>query len=109
MSKKFKVQNIPTLVFIDSKTCRLITTDGRNNVLDDPEGQHFPWPPRPLADILKGPLRCATGDVEADQALKGKIKGLYFSAHWVSTYTVQEIKHNHIVHHAHSHESLYIV
>ena len=71
-------------MFIDSKSGRLITTDGRNNVLDDPSGQNFPWHPRPLGDILKGPLRSVTGEVEADQVLKGKIKGLYFSAHWVS-------------------------
>ena len=88
LSKKFKIQGIPALVIVEGKTGKLITTDGRNNVLDDPEGSKFPWFPVPLSEKLKGPLCCHTGLLDADQAaarLRGKIKAIYFSAHWVSS------------------------
>ena len=39
LTKKFQVQAIPTLVFIEGRTGKLISTDGRNNILDDPEGE----------------------------------------------------------------------
>lgn len=84
LTKKYKVQGIPSLVMVEGKTGKLITTDGRNNMLDDPEGEHFPWYPQPLSDFLKGPLRCGAGTVDSETALKGKVTGLYFSAHWVS-------------------------
>ncbi len=38
LTKKFSVQAIPTLVFLEGRTGKLITTDGRNNILDDPQG-----------------------------------------------------------------------
>ena len=84
LSKKFKVHQIPVLVFIDGKTGKVITTDGRNNVLDDPQGISFPWYPQPLDSILKGTISCVTGDLDAEENLRGKVVGYFFSAHWVS-------------------------
>ncbi len=84
LSKKFKVQGIPALVFLEAKTAKLITAEGRQNVLDDPEGLQFPWYPKPLTDLLKGPVLHMMGEKDSEQALNGKIKALFFSAHWVS-------------------------
>ena len=51
-------------------------------VTEDPEGKEFPWYPKPLGNILKGPLKGKDGDVD-EKALEGKVKAIYFSAHWV--------------------------
>jgi nucleoredoxin len=41
LSEKYGVRGIPTLVILDGKTGKLITTDGRGKVTQDPKG--FPW------------------------------------------------------------------
>lgn len=84
LSKKFKVQGIPTLVFIEANTGNLVTTKGRESVGSDPEGKEFPWHPKPFSEIIKGELLKGDTKVQSDEALAGKIKGFYFSAHWVS-------------------------
>ena len=84
LTKKFRIQGIPSLVLIDGITGKLISNDGRNNILDDPEGTSFPWYPKPLSDILQGELKLESKEIDCQQALHGKVKGLYFSAHWVS-------------------------
>ena len=48
LTKKFKVKGIPTLVFLESNTAKVITVDGRNCVMEDPEGKKFPWTPKPF-------------------------------------------------------------
>jgi len=60
----------------------VITKDGRAAISQDPSGAEFPWKPKSFDDIfgdatLKGP----NGDVKGS-SLKGKVFGLYFSAHW---------------------------
>eukprot|EP00298_Acanthocystis_sp_HF-20_P003358 c13721_g1_i1.p1 GENE.c13721_g1_i1~~c13721_g1_i1.p1 ORF type:complete len:427 (+),score=194.87 c13721_g1_i1:27-1283(+) len=83
LNKKFKVQGIPTLVILD-KQGKVITTDARGNVMNDPQGAEFPWVPPTLNDILPATTKL----VKADKTsitwgdLKGKTVGLYFSAHW---------------------------
>lgn len=72
LSKKYKVRGIPTLVIVNSKTGKMITDKGRENVDEDPEGAEFPWPPQTALEIL--------GDFA--EKINGKICGLYFSAHW---------------------------
>ena len=42
LSKKFKVNGIPSLVVLDEDGS-LITLDGRSKVTEDPTGQSFPW------------------------------------------------------------------
>merc|ERR1719159_1649721 len=41
LSKKFKVQGIPSLVILDAEA-NTITTDGRSKVASDPKGDGFP-------------------------------------------------------------------
>jgi len=86
LSKKFKVQSIPALVIVNGSTGQLITTDGRNSVLDDPNGELFPWHPVPLADKLQGELLSHMGTLTAEEAKarvqSAKVKGIFFSAYW---------------------------
>ena len=54
----------------------------------DPEGKDFPWYPQSLPQILSGPvLKHGSGDTAEEldlaTAIKGKVLGIYFSAHWV--------------------------
>ncbi|XP_064619329.1 nucleoredoxin-like [Lineus longissimus] len=83
LSKKYKVQGIPTLVLIDGKTGQKLTDDGRSAVASDPEGKDFPWKPKPFAEVVCGKLiNNQKQEFEASSVLKGCVKGIYFSAHW---------------------------
>ena len=63
----------------------VIRTDGRSVVVEDKDGKDFPWFPKPVEEILKdGELVSAEGSKTFDSDVKGKVFGLYFSAHWVS-------------------------
>jgi nucleoredoxin len=78
LSKKYKVQGIPSLVILgpDGKT---ITTDGRSAVASDPKGEKYPWVPPTASEKAKAVLDIIGSDI--DKAA-GKAIGLYFSAHW---------------------------
>jgi nucleoredoxin len=84
LSKKFKVNGIPSLVIFgpDGET---ITTDGRAAVSDDPTGERLPWKPptfwEALGDTFLQGSEGETVDVD-DIKGEGKYIGLYFSAHW---------------------------
>lgn len=71
------------LVIIDS-TGKLITKDGRSVVGQDETGADFPWKPKPIRELLGNEFLAADGKtkLDADAAIKGKVVGLYFSAHW---------------------------
>lgn len=80
------MKGVPTLVLVDASTGHVITNNGREHVLDDPEGKKFPWKPRACADVLsEGSLISSCGRIINYCDLKDIIKGIYFSAHWVST------------------------
>jgi len=83
LSKKFKVQGIPTLVILDSDG-KTITQDGRGAVSEDPTGLEFPWTPVPVKDLLgQAKLKSASGEVSLQQAMGNtRSLALYFSAHW---------------------------
>jgi nucleoredoxin len=84
LSKKFKVQGIPTLVFVDGKSGSLITADGRSIITDDLEGAGFPWKPQPFSEMISSGKFVNKDKGETTwEELKGKTIGLYFSAHWV--------------------------
>ena len=86
LSKKFKVQGIPTLVFVDGKTGSLITADGRSIIGDDPTGAQFPWKPQPFLEMISSGKFVNKDKEETTWGdLKGKVIGFYFSAHWVRT------------------------
>merc|ERR1711977_83931 len=80
LSKKFKVQGIPTLVILDAEA-NIITTDGRSKVAGDPKGEGFPWRPKPFAEII-GDTFLKGDSLVGKEAIAGKTLGLYFSAHW---------------------------
>jgi len=79
LSKKYKVQGIPSFVIIDPEG-KTITTDGRAAVSKDPEGANYPWFPPTAADKAKAVLDTLGPELVAKTA--GKPIGLYFSAHW---------------------------
>jgi len=79
LSKKYKVQGIPSFVMVgpDGAT---ITTDGRSKIMSDPNGEKYPWiPPTPTERAAR-----VTEILGADfmQQAKGRYIGLYFSGHW---------------------------
>ncbi|XP_038061963.1 nucleoredoxin-like [Patiria miniata] len=82
LCKRFKVTGIPTLVLINSVSAQLITNNGRLQMLDDLKGEHFPWYPKPFNEVIAGKLLKQGDEVQAEKELKGKIVGIYFSAHW---------------------------
>jgi len=81
LSKKFKVQGIPTLVILDSDG-NVITTDGRSAVTEDPTGENFPWVPPTFADSIGDTFVRNDGSEVKYAELAGKTIAIYFSAHW---------------------------
>merc|ERR1712110_778248 len=79
LSKKYKVQGIPSFVILGPDGT-LITNDGRDAVSKDPTGEKFPWTPPTPAEKAKIVLDVLGPDVLAKAG--GKYIGLYFSAHW---------------------------
>jgi hypothetical protein len=49
LSRAFKVQGIPTLVFLNARTGEVVTESGREKVSSAPED--FPWPPKPVESL----------------------------------------------------------
>merc|ERR1712003_611710 len=79
LSKKFKVQGIPSFVILDAEG-KVITKDGREAISKDPSGEKFPWVPPTAAEKAK--IVLDTFGAELVQKTSGKFIGLYFSAHW---------------------------
>jgi len=80
LSKKYKVNGIPTLILLDGATGELLNKDGRSAVMEIAD---FPWRPPTLWDCLGEEVLGHDGDVEvADLRKEGGVLGLYFSAHW---------------------------
>jgi len=79
LSKKFKVQGIPTFVILGPDG-KVITKDGREAVSNDPKGEKFPWIPPTPAEKAKIALDALGADLVGKTS--GKYIGLYFSAHW---------------------------
>jgi len=87
LSKKFKVNGIPSFVVLDCETGETITMDGREVVSEDPTGKDFPmgWKPPTFWDALGDEfLQGLEGETVSLDEVKSKAKyiGLYFSAHW---------------------------
>jgi nucleoredoxin len=82
LSKRFKVQGIPSLVILGPNG-KVITKDGRAAVSSDPIGENFPWVPKSLDEKMAGAtLLRKGGERVSTDVLKGKTYALYFSAHW---------------------------
>ncbi|XP_052801036.1 nucleoredoxin-like [Mya arenaria] len=82
LCKKYRVQGIPKLVLVDGETGQTITRDGYSHLMEDENGAEFPWRRKKFSEIVNGKLLKDGKEVEANDELKGKIVGLYFSAHW---------------------------
>ena len=93
MSRKYKVSGIPTLVLLEADTGKTITTDGRSIVAEDPNGENFPWKPKPLSELIGDKFITTDMKEVGSEAIEGKILGLYFSAHWVSILTHSYVQH----------------
>jgi nucleoredoxin len=83
LSKKFKVQGIPTLVILDEEG-GTITADGREALLGDPAGAKFPWRPPTLWEALGEEVINYEGEASevSDICADAEVLALYFSAHW---------------------------
>lgn len=79
------MSGIPTLVFINAQTGKLISTEGRSIVMEDDQGRDFPWTPKPLSEIIAGNFEDKEGEQKTWEDLKESrcVIGIYFSAHWV--------------------------
>jgi len=82
LNKKFKVNGIPSVVVLGPDG-EVITKDGRKAISEDPTGAEMPWKPRSFNEIFDGvKLLAPDGSETLGSSLKGKVFGLYFSAHW---------------------------
>jgi nucleoredoxin len=52
LSGRFEVESIPTLIIFDSNG-NIVSEKARGAVANDPEGQDFPWAPKPMAKVAK--------------------------------------------------------
>lgn len=84
LAAKFAVSGIPTLIILDGATGQVITSNGRAAVSQDPNCNDFPWRPKPLSELMRGAqlVNKAGQTLSAEEALGGKTKLVYFSAHW---------------------------
>uniref|UniRef100_A0A3Q2W280 Nucleoredoxin n=3 Tax=Haplochromini TaxID=319058 RepID=A0A3Q2W280_HAPBU len=79
---KYKVTSIPSLVFVDASTGKIVCRNGLLVVRDDPKGLEFPWGPKPFAEVVAGPLLRNNRQTTDSSSLEGHYVGVYFSAHW---------------------------
>lgn len=88
LSKKFKVDGIPSFQIIDPQTGRITNSEGRDVVTGDPEGKDFPWtkpPPKSFFELAAeiSLKKHKSDDVSMTQLQKdNKYVIVYFSAHW---------------------------
>ena len=92
LSKKFKVSGIPTLVFVDGMTGKLLTVDGRSIVVEDTEGKDFPWSPKKFTEVIPGDFVDKEENKTIWDDIKADVIGLYFSAHWVRKWLCSSFK-----------------
>ncbi|XP_067866725.1 nucleoredoxin isoform X4 [Heterodontus francisci] len=79
---KYKVTNIPSLIFIEGSTGRIVSRNGHLIIRDDPLGSEFPWGPKSFGEVMAGSLIKNNGQMVDSSGLDGSYVGVYFSAHW---------------------------
>ncbi|XP_078080827.1 nucleoredoxin [Mustelus asterias] len=79
---KYKVTNIPSLIFIEGNTGRIVSRNGHLIIRDDPLGSEFPWGHKSFGEVIAGSLIKNNGQIVDSSALDGSYIGVYFSAHW---------------------------
>lgn len=82
LSKKFKVQGIPTFIILDDKG-EVVNSRGREAVSKDPKGDNFPWKPKTILETIANNVVDHQGNqVSLDELKQKELLGFYFSAHW---------------------------
>lgn len=82
---KYNVEWIPTLIFIDGKTGKVISENGDSIIENDPTGDRFPWKPKPFSEIITGAKFIDHNGKESTwEQLQGKVIGLFFSSYSVN-------------------------
>ena len=72
------------MVLLNAQTGSTITRDGRSFVVDNPNGEGFPWHPQNILSCLAGEfINKDGGCISWDDIKEIKVLGLYFSAQWV--------------------------
>ncbi|XP_077152486.1 nucleoredoxin [Ranitomeya variabilis] len=79
---RYRISNIPSLIFIEASTGKIVCRNGLLLIRDDPEGLEFPWGPKPFSEVIAGPLLRNNGQSQDSSTLEGSYVGVYFSAHW---------------------------
>ncbi|XP_042549556.1 nucleoredoxin [Dipodomys spectabilis] len=79
---KYRISNIPSLIFLDATTGKVVCRNGLLVIRDDPEGLEFPWGPKPFREVISGPLLRNNEQSLESSSLEGSHVGVYFSAHW---------------------------
>ncbi|KAJ1524214.1 hypothetical protein ONE63_010734 [Megalurothrips usitatus] len=85
---RYRVQadvSLPLLLLLEGRSGRLVTRAGRERLLADPRGLAFPWPARPLRQVLAAAALHGGHGLGQDLLLRpGEpgVIGVYFSAHW---------------------------
>jgi nucleoredoxin len=85
LSQLFGVEGIPSLVIVD-KDGSVITKDGRGAITADTTGKEFPWYPKPVSNLNRGPgdinevttvvAFCETSDQATQQAIEQAMEPL---------------------------------
>merc|ERR1719195_1012183 len=82
LDKKYKIQGIPSVIVLGPDG-DVITKDGRAAVSGDPTGEELPWKPKSFDEIFSDAKLVGPDGTDClGSCLKGKVFGLYFSAHW---------------------------
>uniref|UniRef100_A0A452F3U9 Nucleoredoxin n=2 Tax=Capra hircus TaxID=9925 RepID=A0A452F3U9_CAPHI len=79
---KYRISNIPSLIFLDATSGKVVCRNGLLVIRDDPEGLEFPWGPKPFREVIAGSLLRNNGQSLESSSLEGSHVGVYFSAHW---------------------------
>eukprot|EP00960_Hanusia_phi_P071015 767446-Hanusia_phi.AAC.2 len=83
ISRRFKVTGIPSLILLKGSTGKVVSTNGRRFISEDPNGEKFPWNPPSLFELLGDKVVDQEGnETDLKEKVTGKTLGLYFSAHW---------------------------
>jgi len=85
MARTYKADGIPHLVVVDVKSGQVVTSDGTEEVGEDPKGLKFPWRPKSFSEIWPSQILASKSSSQKmldTSTLKDKHLMLYFSAHW---------------------------
>ncbi|XP_011506608.1 PREDICTED: nucleoredoxin-like [Ceratosolen solmsi marchali] len=88
LTRRYRVKaGVPMLILLEGAGGMVLTREGVERTLADPNGLNFPWkPPHPQLTLEDGPLlSCRRSDSNKSKLYKELrycYKGIYFSAYW---------------------------